>query len=228
MENLELTGLSLRYSSWSMRAWLTLTQAGAAFESRTVELESFDGTSLADRRLLGSVSGLFPVLRVGTTPIHESLAIAEYVAEAFPEAGLWPAERLERAQARAICSEMVSDFAELRREMICHLFGRVDGFEPSAPARKEIDRLFEIWSECLARSGGPFLFGRVSIADFFYYPVLTRFRAYGIALTSATAPYAQRLDALPAVRQLVAKARTEPAIALYDDYVRGLGGNPAP
>jgi glutathione S-transferase len=228
MHALELTVLSLRYSSWSMRPWLALTHAGAVFTTRTVELESFDTTTLAERRALGSVSGLFPVLRIDGTPIHESLAISEYAAEALPEARLWPSEPLERARARAICAEMVGDFSGMRREMTCHLFGRVPGFQPAAATQKDIDRVLEIWTQCLDRSGGPFLFGRVSIADFFYFPVLTRLRTYGIALTPATAPWAGAMNALPAVRELVLKARNEPRIAVYDDYVRSLGGDPDP
>jgi glutathione S-transferase len=226
MPELKLTVLSLRYSSWSIRPWLALTHARAVFETETVELGNFETTTLAARRKLGSVSGLFPILRVDGEPIHESLAISEFVAESFPEAGLWPDATLDRARARAVCSEMVSDFAAMRSEMTCHLFARAPAFEPSAKARANIDRVLEIWTQCLARSGGPFLFGRVSIADLFYYPVLTRFRTYGVALDDGVSSYAQSLEHLPAVEALVAKARTEPAIGLYDDYILSLGGNP--
>lgn len=226
MPELVLTVLSLRYSSWSMRPWLTLTHAGAAFRTRTVELESYETTTLAERRELGSVSGLFPILRVDGQPIHESLAICEYAAEAFPDAGLWPAPLLERARARAICSEMATGFPAMRGEMSCHLFARAPAFEPSAKARANIDRVFEIWTESLERSGGPFLFGSVSIADFFYFPVLTRFRTYDIELPTGVGAYARSLEALPAVEALISKARTEPPNAVYDDYIEKLGGDP--
>jgi len=226
MARFQLTILSLRYSSWSMRAWLVLTHSGAPFETETVELASFDETTLAERRALGSVAGLFPVLRVDGEPIHESLAIAETVAEAFPDAALWPETSLDRARARAISAEMVGGFSRLRAEMICHLFARTPQFIPSEEARTNIDRIVEIWTECLERSGGPFLFGHASIADFFYYPVLTRFRTYGIRLTEKLEGYAQSVEALPAVEALIVKARTEPSIGIYDDYIAGLGGDP--
>lgn len=226
MPELKLTVLSLRYSSWSIRPWLALTHAGAEFTTETVVLESFETTTLAERRELGSISGLFPILRVDGEPIHESLAICEYVAEAFADARLWPEPVLARARARAICSEMAADFAALRGEMSCHLFARAPAFRPSDKARANIDRVFEIWTECLDRSGGPFLFGHVSISDFFYYPVLTRFRTYGIELVSDVMSYAQALDELPAVKALVVKAGTEPLNALYDDYILKLGGDP--
>jgi glutathione S-transferase len=226
MAELKLTVLSLRYSSWSMRPWLVLTHAGARFDTETVELESFETTTLAERRALGSVSGLFPILRVDGTPIHESLAIAEYAAESFPDARLWPESGLDRARARAISCEMVGDFSAIRSEMSCHLFGRALEFSPGKQTVKDIDRVFEVWSECLARSGGPLLFGDPTIADFFYFPVLTRFRTYGIGIPDDLTDYATAIDAVPAVEALIDKARSEPSLAIYDDYIKQLGGNP--
>jgi len=226
MPTLELTVLSLRYSSWSIRPWLALTHAGAPFTTRTVELGNFRDVGLDARRKLGSISGLFPVLRVNGVPIHESLAIAEYAAEAFPEAELWPAPILERARARAVCAEMVSNFSRLRSEMTCHVFGRVPDFRPSPGALGEIGRIFEIWQECLNTSGGPFLFGAPTNADFFYFPVLTRFRTYGIEVPDELSAYARTLEALPVVARLLEIARGQPAIALYDDFLRGIGGDP--
>jgi glutathione S-transferase len=226
MDTLKLTVLSLRYSSWSMRPWLVLTHAGAQFETETVQLESFETTSLAERRALGSVSGLFPILRVNDTAIHESMAICEYAAEAFPDASLWPDAALDRARARAISCEMVGNFAAIRSEMSCHLFGRAPQLVPSAQAVKNIERVFEIWSECLDRSGGPFLFGQPTIADFFYFPVLTRFRTYGTEIPAGLTGYTQAIDRLPAVEALIDQARGDPPLALYDDYIKKLGGNP--
>ena len=229
MSKLKLTVLSLRYSSWSMRPWLALYHTGAPFETETVALPHMsreaEATSLGDRRKLGSVRGLFPVLRVDGTPIHESLAICEYVADAFPDAHLWPAESLQRAAARAICTEMVSGFTSMRNEMSCHLFGRVKSFEPSAAALADVERVFEIWHEKLDASGGPFLFSRFTIADAMYFPVLTRFRTYGVKLPSTLVPYAEALEGQPAVQALVAVASSAPRIPIYDDYLRRFGGD---
>ena len=229
MPTLKLNVLSLRYSSWSMRPWLVLTHAGAKFETATVELADFgtpNAPPLAERRKLGSVRGLFPVLRVDGTPIHESLAICEYVAEAYPQAALWPADPVRRAEARAISCEMLSGFGDMRRELSCALFGRVSGFTPGAAAQADIARVFEIWGEKLERSGGPFLFGPFSIADAMFYPVRTRFRSYGVAIPTSLAAYVQALDSYPAVRTLVELARTAPRIAAYDAALRKLGGDP--
>jgi len=230
MSKLKLTVLSLRYSSWSMRPWLVLYHTGVPYDTETIELPHMarrsEDTSLADRRKLGSVRGLFPVLRVGDTPIHESLAICEYVADMFPDARLWPAEPLQRAGARAICAEMVSGFSVMRNELSCHLFGRVPSFKPSDAARADIERVFEIWNEKLESSGGPFLFGRFTIADAMYFPVLTRFRTYGVEVPRSLVRYAEALEAQPAVRALVAVAATAPRIPVYDDYLRRFGGDP--
>jgi glutathione S-transferase len=114
----------------------------------------------------------------------------------------------------------------MRAELSCHLFGRVPALAPSAPALRDIARVFELWTECLQRSGGPFLFGKFCIADAMYFPVLARFRTYGISLVETVASYARALDTLPAVRALVELARSEPHIDVYDDYLRGLGGDP--
>jgi glutathione S-transferase len=230
MSKLKLTVLSLRYSSWSMRPWLVLYHTGAPFETETVALPHMarqsETTSLAQRRAMGSVRGLFPVLRVDGTPIHESLAICEYLADAFPQAHLWPVEPLHRAAARAICSEMVSGFTAMRNEMSCHLFGRVPSFKPTEAAVADIERVFEIWSEKVEASGGPFLFGRFSIADAMYFPVLTRFRTYGVELPRSLVGYAEALEAHPAARALIAVAATAPRIPVYDDYLRRFGGDP--
>ena len=229
MPTLKLSVLSLRYSSWSMRPWLALTHAGAKFETDTVELADFgtpNAPPLAERRKRGSVRGLFPVLRVDGTPIHESLAICEYAAEAFPQAALWPADSMLRAEARAISCEMLSGFGDLRQGLSCAMFARVANFSPGAAAQKDIARVFEIWDEKLARSSGPFLFGGFSIADAMYYPVRTRFRTYGVAIPAGLATYVQALDTHPAVQALVELARTAPRIAAYDAAMRKLGGDP--
>ncbi len=234
---MELVVLSLRYSSWSMRAWLALAHSGAGFETRTVELPGIgrqqrpgsidDATdTLASRRALGSVNGLFPVLLVDGTAIHESLAICEYVAELFPDAGLWPRNAVDRALARAVSCEMASGFTHMRGELSSALFARVPGHVPTVETQAEIDRIFELWTDCLQRSGGPFLFGDFTIADAMYFPVLRRFVTYAVPLPASLVPYSDAIHALPAAHRLLEIARVSPPIPIYDDYIRSLGGNP--
>lgn len=239
MPDLHLSVLSLRYSSWSMRPWLALTHVGARFDVQTAELPEMQRqhrsgsggmeavvTDLSRRRDMGSVTGLFPVLRVDGRPIHESLAICEWVAESWPEAGLWPDDPLDRAQARALCCEMLSGFANLRADLSCHLFARVPPAAPRPETQRDVDRIHEIWRDQLNRHGGPFLGGRFGVLDCMYYPVLSRFRTYAVELPEDLEPYATALESSAPVRALIAVARGAPRIPVYDAYVRERGGDP--
>jgi len=235
--HLKLAVISLRYSSWSIRPWLALEHAGAEFETATADIElrkqvsvggvvGADMDDLSARRDQGSVTGLWPVLHVDGTPIHEALAICEFVAEQFPEAGLWPDDPLERAQARAVSCEMASGFSALREFLSCHPFARVPGFEPNAAAQKEISRVIEIWETNLDRSDGPFLFGRFSIADCMYFPVVTRFGTYGVQMPPHLQAYADRVWATPAVQAWKEVALLGPRIPVYDEMIVSMGGDP--
>lgn len=240
MPELLLRVLSLRYSSWSIRPWLALTTAGAPFSFETVELEdlaaqgvdcgpaltAISAEQLARRRAQGSITGLFPVLYVDGQPIHESLAICEWAAEAFPEAGLWPEDLLERTRARAACCEMVAGFQQLRTHMSCNVFARVPKQVRSDAVERDILRVLEIWRDSLDASGGPFLFGKFSIADCMYFPVLTRFRTYGVELDSHAEAYAREMDAHDSIEKWRQVALTAPPIPVYDQAIRRLGGDP--
>jgi glutathione S-transferase len=224
-----------------MRPWLALRHAGADFITDTARVDlnkqnpnvpgdgahSKTGESLANRRAQGSVTGLFPVLHVGDVRIHESLAICEWVNETYPQAQLWPEDALVRARARSISCEMLSGFTGIRTHLSCHPFGRLrEPFPLDEATLAEVARVFELWAEALDRSGGPFLFGRFSIADCMYYPMRTRFRTYGVAIPDALQAYARALDAHPAVRDLERIGREAPRIPIYDDYLRSVGGDP--
>jgi len=236
LSELTLTVLSLRYSSWSTRAWLALEHAGAEFTTRTApvrgDARSPDGRPLTatelrkERRATGTTTGMYPVLSVGGTPIHESLAICEWVAERYPAAGLWPEAPLDRAQARAAACEMHAGFAHLREALPCHVFARVPGATLDAAAQADVDRVHELWRECLEWSGGPFLFGRFGIPDAMFFPVLTRFRTYSVALPADLEPYAAALEGLPAVRAWRALARAAPRLGHLDAAVIARGGDP--
>ena len=241
MPSLQLTVLSLAYSSWSMRPWLALTHAGVDFRTRTVELPEMQRqgdakngaltdlptASLAERQQLGSVSGLFPVLQVGDTRIHESLAICEFIAENYAPA-LWPSNMLARAQARSISCEMLGGFANLRGELSCHLLGRVPNYQPKPGTERDLARIYSIWRESLQRWGGPFLFGDFSIADAMYFPVLSRLWTYGVHIPDDLQQYADAISQVPAVTALLAAAEQAPTVPIYDDYLRSLGGTPKP
>ena len=240
MPELRLSVLSLRYSSWSIRPWLALEHVGADFTFETVRLERLnrqvrdaatgDVTAgiddLASRREKGSVTGLFPVLWIEGRPVHESMAILEWIAETFPDAGLWPEDSFERARARSFCSEMATGFPGIRSDLGCHVFARVPGYRLREETAVEVDRVFEIWRDLLETHGGPFLGGRFGILDCMYFPVITRFRTYAIALPPELEDYALRVEDVAAVRAWREVARGAPRLPVYDDYVRELGGDP--
>lgn len=211
---MRLVTAPLNYSSWSVRAWLALDHAGAEF--KTHEIALYVDPDWREKVLQFSGAGKVPVLIDGSLSIHEALAIGEYVAERFPEAGLWPEDPQLRARARAVCSEMSSNFLLIREHMPMNYRGRAARFSANEATAAEIDRVFDIWNASLLTSPGPFLFGDFSLADCFYAPVLSRFRTYGVSLDGPVAAWAERMWAQPSVAKWTALAEESAAIPMYD------------
>jgi glutathione S-transferase len=189
------------YSSWSMRPWLALRANDIAFEEIFIPLY----TGAADKqRILGfTPAGKVPALIDGDVTVWDSLAIIEYLAERFPEAGLWPEDHAARAHARSISAEMHSGFMALRNECPMNLHRPVRAVALSEDARANIARIQEIWLECRARYGkpGPFLFGRFGGADAMFAPVVYRFRTFAIDAAPEVQAYMNTMMALPAVEE---------------------------
>ena len=181
-----LTISSKNYSSWSLRGWLLCRMAGLDFEEKQVAIDDPDNRQ---ELLLLSPSVLVPRLTHGAVTVWDTLAIAEYLNEIAPNAGLLPADQVQRAHCRAICGEMHSGFYNLRSALPMSLKARHKAFKIFSGARPDIERIKTIWSECLDRYGGPFLFGRVTIADAMYAPVCTRFATYAVPLDGKLAAY---------------------------------------
>lgn len=211
---LRLVCANLNYSSWSVRPWLALKHAGLDFRVHDVGLKTQDGWK--ERILSFSGAGKVPILVDGSLSIHESLAICEYVAELAPPAKLWPEDPKLRARGRAIGCEMHAGFQNLRNDLSMNLRARAARTPTSPAIEAEIARIFEIWQASLASSGGPFLLGSLSIADCMFFPVVTRFRTYGVELPSDAQAYSDALFGLPIVQELEALAKTTPPIAEYD------------
>lgn len=176
---MELVIGTKRWSTWSLRPWLAMKRTGVAFTETVIALRQEENRTEA-QILPHSPSGLVPALKDGDLTVWDSLAICEYLAEKFPAAKLWPDDLGLRALARAATSEMHSGFQSLRGE--CPMALDVDPKVAtlSEATQKNIRRIVAVWSDLLARSGGPFLAGTWSIADAFYTPVATRFRTYGV------------------------------------------------
>jgi glutathione S-transferase len=189
-----LTISSKNYSSWSLRGWLLCRMAGLKFVEEVVPVD--DPTNRAELLLL-SPSILVPSLTHQGIRIWDTLAIAEYLNEVRPKAGLLPADRGARARCRSICGEMHSGFTNLRSALPMNLKARHPGFKVWTGAQADIDRITTIWRECFANYHGPYLFGALTIADAMYAPVVTRFLTYDVKLDADCAGYCDRITALP-------------------------------
>jgi len=205
------------YSSWSLRPWLAMKMAGLRFDEIRIVLDRPDTKA---EILRFSPNGRVPCLLDrrpdGELTVWDSLAICEYVNETYAGGTLWPAEPAVRARARAVTAEMHSSFAALRQhlpmDIRARLPGRGAGSLALAEVAEQIRRIEAIWSEALAASGGPFLFGAFSIADAFYAPVVTRFVTYAVPLPPPLVAYSDRLLATAPMQAWTAAAHVEAEI----------------
>ncbi|MEN4917285.1 glutathione S-transferase family protein [Achromobacter spanius] len=207
------------YSSWSMRPWIALRAAGVPFTEQKVGLftEEF-------AKRLGAVSpaGLVPVLLDGDFAVWDSLAICEYAAERHPDAGLWPQDAKARARARSLAAQMHSGFPALRQAMPMNIEADLPGIEFPEAAQQDISRMQAIWHDTRAEfgQGGPFLFGKFSVADAFFAPVVSRFVTYGVAAAGPVRDYMDAVLALPAMQEWMRDARAEATFVAADEPYR--------
>ena len=203
------------YSSWSMRPWVLLQQAGIVFEEVMVRFDAFTPDSQFKAALKPiSPTGKVPALVDGDLIVWDTLAIAEYVAEQFPDKHLWPSDKAARARARSICAEMHSGFTGLRT----HCPMNIEASLPEAGAliwrdqpgvRADVARLVAMWQPLLKAHGGPMLFGDFTVADAYFAPVCTRLVTYGLPVPEDIAAYVQRVCDLPGVQAWITQAWAE-------------------
>ncbi len=214
------------YSSWSMRPWVLLTQAGIAFEEVMVRFDSLDAGS-AFKNTIGRINpvGKVPVLVDDGFAVWDTLAIAEYLAERFPEHRLWPADPKARARARSVCAEMHSGFSALRSHCGMNIeaslpeIGRIV-WRDQPGVRADLARIETIWTELLAAHGGPMLFGAFGIADAYFAPVCSRIRTYALPVSPTAQAYVDRVHALPGVQAWVQQALAEHDFVDFDEPYR--------
>jgi len=191
------------YSSWSMRPWVLLRQAGIDFEEIRVRFDSFAPGSQF-RQTMDAITpvGKVPVLDHDGLVVWDTLAIAEYLAEQFPSEQLWPTDIAARAQARSACAQMHSGFFAMRNHMPFNL-GHDAPLNPVPPEVKvDVERMLALWAECraVATEPGPFLFGRVSLADAFFAPIAVRLRTYQVQLPAEDEAYVETVYQWPAFK----------------------------
>jgi len=214
------------YSSWSMRPWVLLRQAGIAFEEVMLRFDSFDAGStfkagLKDITPVGKV----PVLVNDGLAVWDTLAIAEYVAETFPEKNLWPVNAQARARARSVCAEMHSGFGGLRSACPMNIEAHLPdvgalALRDTPAVRADLQRIITLWSGLLAEHQGPMLFGAFSIADAYFAPVVMRLKTYALPVPADVAAYMDRVCALPGVKAWIDGALVEKDFIDFEEPFR--------
>ncbi len=213
------------YSSWSMRPWLLMREAGIEFTEVPLRL-SHEDDSAFKRKLAGiSPAGRVPVLVDAGFAVWDTLAIAEYLAEKFPAKQLWPSDPKQRARARSLCAEMHSGFSALRSNCGMNIeasLGEVGArlMAENAEVRRDLQRIVQMWTEQLQASGGPFLFGAFGIADAYFAPVTWRISTYELPVPDAIKRYVDSMHRLPAMRAWTAAALAEHDFLDFDEPYR--------
>ena len=208
MAKATLTISSKNYSSWSLRGWLLCKFAGLDFDERALPI---DDPSTRAELLHLSPSFKVPALTHGDITVWDVLAIAEYLNEVLPDAGLLPKDLAARTHCRSVSGEMHSGFANLRSALPMNLKSHFPGFKVWAGAQADIDHMIGIWRACLDTYGGPYLFGpKVTMADAMFAPVCTRFKTYDVKLDRKCQTYANRILNLPEMIEWTAAALAEP------------------
>jgi glutathione S-transferase len=199
---------SKNYSSWSLRGFLLTRMSGLKFEEKVVDP---DDPATRAELLLRSSSILVPSLVHDGVTIWDTLAIAEYLNEIRPKAGMFPGDRMARARCRSISGEMHSGFSALRSSLPMNLRVTRPGFRIWTSAQGDIERICEIWRDCLDTWQGPWLFGRApTVADAMYAPVVTRFHSYDVKLDAACAAYRDHIRAWAPLAEWTEAALGEP------------------
>jgi glutathione S-transferase len=207
------------YSSWSLRSWLLLEHLEIPFEEEKL---SFNDPEFRARVLRHSPVGQLPVLVDGDLAVWDSLAIAEYVAEKFPDRHVWPEAAQARARARSICAEMHAGFVALRDRLPMNCELTFPSPPPDRAVRRDVARIVQMWTECRGQfgAGGPFLFGAFSAADAYYAPVVRRLLAYSVELPEVARRYGKTIDELPAMRAWMKAALAEHDFVEEDEPYR--------
>ena len=214
------------YSSWSMRPWVLLKQAGIPFEEVMVRFDSFDTGSTFKNTLKDQTpTGKVPVLVEGDLAVWDTLAVAEYVAEQYPDKQLWPRDKAARARARSVCAEMHAGFTALRGACPMNIEASLQDIGALAwrdkPAvRADVSRLVTMWSELLAAHKGPMLFGAFSIADAYFAPVCMRLKTYALPVPAEISAYVERVRALPGVKAWIDDALAEKDFLDFEEPYR--------
>jgi glutathione S-transferase len=202
-----LTISSKNYSAWSLRGWLFTRWSGLPFDESVIPPEDVEARA---EILLLSSSIRVPRLQHEGVDVWDTLAIAEYLHEVCPQAGLLPKDRSKRAHCRSIAGEMHAGFSSLRSALPMNIKKQYRDFHVWDRAQADIDRVTSIWRDCLSLYGGPYLFGELTMADAMYAPVVTRLKTYDVKVDKTCAAYCTRMLAMPDMKAWASLAHAEP------------------
>ena len=212
------------YSSWSLRPWALMTELGIPFVERMLKFDSGDWEENIDAL---SPTRLVPVLWEGE-PGHgfstfDTSAIAERLADLYPDRGVWPADDRARARARSLVANFHSGYAALRSAMPMNVRSSYPGKGHEPEVLAEIERLTALWRETRAEFGtnSPYLFGNFSAADAYFLPVASRFATYEPPLDREAADYCRALLDTKAMREWSWAARQETEFVPEDEPYAG-------
>ena len=216
------------YSSWSMRPWVLLKQAGIPFKEVMVRFDaSFSSPDSDFKRAIMAVNpvGRVPVLVDDGFAVWDTLAIAEYVAETFPDKKLWPQDAKARARARSVCAEMHSGFGALRNACPMNIEAQLAtagaiAWRDQSGVRADVQRIIDMWTQLLEAHKGPMLFGEFTIADAYFAPVCMRIRNYALPVPGHITDYIRRVCALPGVKAWMDEALAEKDFVDFDEPYR--------
>ena len=215
------------YSSWSMRPWVLLKQAGIAFDEVMVRFDSFNSPDSEFKRAILAVNpgGRVPVLVDDGFAVWDTLAIAEYVAEKFPDKKLWPQDAQARGRARSVCAEMHSGFGALRSACPMNIEAQLAtpgaiAWRDQPAVRADVQRIINMWTQLLETHKGPMLFGEFTIADAYFAPVCMRIRNYALPVPGHITDYIRRVCALPGVKAWMDDALAEKDFIDFDEPYR--------
>jgi glutathione S-transferase len=214
------------YSSWSMRPWVLMKQAGIAVEEIMVPFDTMDADAHFKKTIQAiNPTGRVPVLADGAIVVYDTLAICEYLAESHPDKALWPRDKAQRAHARSICAEMHAGFGALRSHCGMNIEadlreqGRII-LRDKPEVRADLARIVQMWSGLLANHGGPMLFGEFGIADAYFAPVGVRIKTFGLPVPAAITAYIERVQQLPGVKAWIDEALVEKRFVVVDEPYR--------
>lgn len=199
--------LTLYYApiTCALAPYITLTEAGAAFEVRPVNLRKSEHHTPDYLKL--NPKHQVPVLVIDGQPLTESPAIQIWIARNFPAAKLLPSDPMQELRAISLlswCSSGIHPFLFRINspQLVCDLPDSKDSIVRLA--QKQLFEKFQIADDLLA--GREFFFDHFTAADAHFYWCFRRGTLFNLdqsQFKNCTAHF-ERMQQRPSVKKLLA------------------------